>query len=167
MNNPWTISSNGVKISLPTEEGETGGELDLSGGPEMLRKNKKAFINYSCRESWLKEYRLEQLTLADTTLNPRQPENWVKSGPVFQSIDKVFGVGHCSFTKSPDNKEDFLFFHATKSTASGWQREIRAQQFKWKIDDLPDFGTPIPNDEPSKMPSGQNRLAGLEKATHK
>ena len=88
MSNLWTISSNRVKISSPTESWETGGELDLNEGPELLRKNEKAFIIYSCRKSWLKEYRLAQLTLADTTLNPMEPENWTKTGPVFSAQRK-------------------------------------------------------------------------------
>ncbi|PIQ22022.1 MAG: glycoside hydrolase [Cytophagales bacterium CG18_big_fil_WC_8_21_14_2_50_42_9] len=155
MSNPWTISSNRVKISAPTEEWETGGELDLNEGPELLRKNEKAFIIYSCRESWLKEYRLAQLSLADTTLNPMQPENWVKSGPVFQSTAYVFGVGHCSFTKSPDNTEDWIFYHAKKSVTPGWQREIRLQPFTWKPDGSPAFGVPIPSGKPIRLPSGE------------
>jgi len=157
MSNPYTISSNRVKISSPTEEWETGGELDLNEGPEILKKKKKAFIIYSCRESWLKEYRLAQLTLADTTLNPMQPENWQKAGPVFQSTDQVFGVGHCSFTKSPDNTEDWIYYHSKKSTTPGWQREIRLQKFTWRKDGSPDFGTPIPSGTPVKLPSGENR----------
>ena len=155
MSNPWTISSNRVKISSPTEEWEIGGELNLNEGPEMLRHQEKAFIIYSCRESWLKEYRLAQLSLADTTLNPMQPQNWVKSGPVFQSTDYVFGVGHCSFTKSPDNTEDWLFYHAKKSTTPGWQREIRLQPFTWKPDGSPEFGVPIPTGQPIRLPAGE------------
>jgi GH43 family beta-xylosidase len=155
MSNPYTISSNRVKISSPTEEWETGGELDLNEGPELLKKNKKAFIIYSCRESWLKEYRLAQLALADTTLNPLEPANWKKTGPVFQSTDQVFGVGHCSFTKSPDNTQDWIYYHAKKSTTPGWQREIRLQQFTWNKDGSPDFGTPIPSGVPIQVPSGE------------
>jgi GH43 family beta-xylosidase len=157
MSNPYTISSNRVKISSPTEEWETGGELDLNEGPELLRKKEKAFIIYSCRESWLKEYRLAQLALADTTLNPMEPANWKKSGPVFQSTDQVFGVGHCSFTKSPDNTEDWFYYHAKKSTTPGWQREIRLQQFTWRKDGSPDFGKPVPAGVPVKLPAGEEK----------
>jgi GH43 family beta-xylosidase len=160
MSNPYTISSNRVKISSPTEEWETGGELDLNEGPELLRKKEKAFIIYSCRESWLKEYRLAQLMLTDTTLNPLEPANWKKSGPVFQSTDQVFGVGHCSFTKSPDNTEDWIYYHSKKSTTPGWQREIRLQRFTWHKDGSPDFGKPLSSGVPLKLPSGE-RVAEL------
>ena len=156
MSNPWTISSNRVKISSPTEEWETGGELDLNEGPELLRKKEKAFIIYSCRESWLTEYRLAQLSLSDTTLNPMQPENWIKFGPVFQGNFQVYGVGHCSFTKSPDNTEDWIFYHTKKTTTPGWQREIRLQPFTWKSNGEPDFGTPIPAGIPVRLPAGES-----------
>ncbi|MDB5264191.1 MAG: glycoside hydrolase [Adhaeribacter sp.] len=156
MSNPYTISSNRVKISSPTEAWETGGELNLNEGPQLLRKKEKAFVIYSCRESWLKEYRLAQLMLADTTLNPMEPSNWQKSGPIFQGTELVFGVGHCSFTKSPDNTEDWIYYHAKKSTTPGWQRNIRLQKFTWHKDGAPNFGQPIPAGVPVKLPSGEN-----------
>lgn len=156
MSNPWTISSNRVKISSPTEPWETGGPLDLNEGPEMLKKNEKAFIIYSARESWLKEYRLAQLALADTLLNPMQPENWVKSGPVFEGTEEVLGVGHCSFTTSPDGTEDWIFYHSKKAEEPGWDRNIRLQKFTWTADGFPVFGAPIPAGVPIRVPSGQN-----------
>ena len=157
MSNPWTISSNRIRISSPVESWETGGVLDLNEGPQLLRKKAAAFIIYSCRESWLKEYRLAQLALADTLLNPLEPANWVKSGPVFQGTEQVFGVGHCSFTTSPDNTEDWIIYHAKKSTTPGWQRDIRLQRFSWKANGYPDFGVPVPAGVPLKVPAGENK----------
>ncbi|WP_207434159.1 family 43 glycosylhydrolase [Sabulibacter ruber] len=156
MSNPWTISSNRVKISSPTQPWETGGELDLNEGPELLKKREKAFVIYSTRESWLKEYRLGQLTLSDTLADPMQPGNWVKSsGPVFEGTEQVLGVGHCSFTTSPDNTEDWILYHAKKSATPGWQRDIRMQKFTWSADGYPVFGQPIPAGVPVPVPSGQ------------
>src|SRR5207249_3437001 len=37
MSDPWTISSNRVRISSPTESWERGTELDLNEGPEFLQ----------------------------------------------------------------------------------------------------------------------------------
>ncbi|RNI28810.1 glycoside hydrolase family 43 protein [Rufibacter latericius] len=156
MTNPWTIGSNRVKISSPTEAWETGGELDLNEGPELLKKNEKAFLIYSCRESWLKEYRLGQLMLSDTLADPMQASNWTKSsGPVFQSTADVLGVGHCSFTTSPDNTEDWILYHAKKSAKPGWQRDIRMQKFTWTTDGFPMFGEPVSSGVPIPVPSGE------------
>jgi GH43 family beta-xylosidase len=63
MSDPMTISSNRIKLSSPEESWETGGELDLNEGPQVLQNEKKTFIIYSTRESWLKDYRLGQLEL--------------------------------------------------------------------------------------------------------
>ncbi len=155
MSNPWTISSNRVLLSSPEEPWETGGELDLNEGPQVLKHKDKVFLIYSTRESWLKEYRLGQLTLTDTLLNPMQPAHWKKEGPVFQGTDSVMGVGHCSFTTSPDGTEHWILYHAKKSAVPGWDRNIRAQEFTWTANGFPVFGTPVPAGVPLPVPSGQ------------
>jgi GH43 family beta-xylosidase len=57
MENPWTMKGKRVKLSSPVESWETGGPLDLNEGPEILKNGDKVFVIYSCRESWLVEYR--------------------------------------------------------------------------------------------------------------
>lgn len=158
MRNPWTISSKRVKISSPEESWETGGVLDLNEGPQVLKNGEKVFVIYSTRESWLKEYRLGQLALADSTLDPMEPENWKKSGPVFQGTDQVYGVGHCSFARSPDGTEDWIFYHSKKTTKPGWERDIRLQKFSWNPDGSPHFGRPVPAGVPLKVPSGEAQM---------
>jgi GH43 family beta-xylosidase len=155
MSNPYTISSNRVKISSPEEPWETGGPLDLNEGPQVLRKNEKLHIIYSTRESWMVEYRLGQLTLPDTLLDPLKPENWIKKGPVFQGTEDVLGVGHASFTTSTDGMEDWIFYHSKKTTEPGWDRNIRLQKFTWHPNGSPDFGQPIPAGTPIELPSGE------------
>lgn len=155
MSNPWTISSNRVLISSPQEPWETGGPLDLNEGPQVLKHGEKVFIIYSTRESWLKEYRLGQLTLSDTLLNPMEARHWEKAGPVFEGTEQVLGVGHCSFTTSPDGTEHWILYHSKKSETPGWDRNIRAQEFTWTADGYPVFGIPVPAGVPIPVPSGQ------------
>ncbi|MDP9349622.1 MAG: glycoside hydrolase family 43 protein [Gemmatimonadota bacterium] len=160
MSNPWTISSNRVKISSPTESWERKTDingLDLQEGPQFLERGGNLFIIYSTRESWLKDYRLGQLRLTDPTADPMRPESWVKSGPVFSPTGEVFGVGHGSFTTSPDGTEDWHVYHAKTSTAPGWERVIRMQKFTWKPDGSPDFGEPVPSGRRIPRPSGECR----------
>lgn len=156
MSNPYTINGNRIKISSPEESWETGGPLDLNEGPQILKKDGKVFIIYSTRESWMIEYRLGQLSLSDTLLDPLDPDIWEKSGPVFQGTDKVLGAGHASFTTSPDGKEDWIFYHSKKTTEPGWDRDIRIQEFGWKPDGSPDFGQPVAAGEPLALPSGED-----------
>ncbi|WP_207421505.1 glycoside hydrolase family 43 protein [Desertivirga brevis] len=152
--NPWTIDSERVKISSPDQNWETGGPLDLNEGPEFLQRNGKTFIIYSARESWTKEYRLGQLKLKGGS-DPLKPESWEKKGPVFEGTDKVFGVGHASFTTSPDDKEWWIFYHTKNSTDHGWDRSICLQPFSWDNKGEPVFGRPLPAGTPIKKPSGE------------
>lgn len=155
MSNPYTISSERVKISSAEEPWETGGPLNLNEGPQVLQRHGKTFIIYSTRESWLKEYRLGQLKLADPSKSPLDPANWEKKGPVFQGTDQVFGTGHASFTTSPDDLEWWIFYHSKKSPAPGWNRDLRLQKFSWDSDGEPVFGTPVPADVNIMKPSGE------------
>ena len=157
MSNPYTISSERVKISSPVEPWETGGPLNLNEGPQVLQYKGKIFIIYSTRESWTKEYRLGQLMLKDNSKSPLDPGNWEKKGPVFQGSDQVFGVGHASFTTSPDDRQWWIFYHSKKTESAGWSRDLRLQQFFWDASGNPVFGTPIPAGVRIKKPSGEKQ----------
>ncbi len=164
MSNPYTISSNRVKLSSPTESWERKEDpvdgLDLQEGPEFLRNGEHVFIIYSTRESWLKDYRLGQLRMKDPNGDPMDPDNYVKSGPVFMPTATVHGVGHGSFTISPDGTESWHVYHAKTSTTPGWERVIRMQRFTWNPDGSPDFGIPVPSGQPIPLPSGECSRAG-------
>lgn len=155
MENPYTMKGKRVKLSSPVENWETGGPLNLNEGAEILKKDDKVFVIYSCRESWLVEYRQGMLQLINPNVDLLDPANWKKSGPVFQGNAKVHGVGHCSFVKSPDNSEDWIIYHSKKNTTPGWERDVRMQPFKWNADGTPDFGEPVPVNEKINLPSGE------------
>ncbi len=157
MSNPWTIATRRVRISSPTESWEHGTELDLNEGPEFLSHPDQSFIIYSTRESWLKEYRLGQLRLRSPDADPMDSSSWLKTGPVFTGTATVYGVGHASFTTSPDSLEDWIVYHSKVDARPGWDRVIRMQKFTWHPDGAPDFGTPVPTGQPISVPSGQCR----------
>lgn len=153
MTNPWTIGTNRVRISAPTESWERGTELDLEEGPEFLRHGTRTFIIYSTRESWLRDYRLGELELVGS--DPMSASSYVKSGPVFTGTAAVYGVGHASFTVSPDSTESWIVYHSKADTIPGWQRVIRMQKFTWSASGAPVFGTPVPPGEAIPVPSGE------------
>jgi len=155
MENPYTMKGKRVKLSMPVESWETGGPLNLNEGPEILKKADKVFVIYSCRESWMVDYRLGMLQLINPEGILLDPTNWKKTGPVFTGNSQVYGVGHCSFVKSPDNNEDWIIYHSKKSAAPGWQRDVRMQPFTWNADGTPNFGKPIPAGQKLKLPSGE------------
>ncbi len=155
MENPYTLKGKRVLLSSPEEEWETGGPLNLNEGPQVLKHNDQVFIVYSCRESWLKEYRQGMLQLKSSDADPLDPKSWKKQGPVFEGNDSVYGVGHVSFVKSPDGNEDWIVYHSKKGTEPGWDRDVRIQKFTWNSDGTPNFGEAIKAGVPLERPSGE------------
>jgi GH43 family beta-xylosidase len=156
MKNPWTMGSDRVRISSPKAPWEQGTELDINEGPTLLTHEGDVFILYSTRESWLPAYRMGQLRLEGPSADPLTPENWAKRGPVFQGTEEVHGVGHASFTTSPDGTEDWIVYHTKKTTEPGWDRFIFAQPFTWGESGTPQFGAPAPPGSTLSVPPGQN-----------
>mgnify|MGYP003288057659 CR=1 FL=1 len=90
--------------------------------------------------------RLGLLGLTTPTADPLNPASWIKAGPVFTGLPSagVHGVGHASFTTSPDGTEHWIVYHSKTQTTSGWDdRVIRMQKFTWNADGTPNFGTPV------------------------
>lgn len=159
MSSPTKIATNRVRISAPTEPWEIGTRLNLQEGPEYLAHGDDVFIVYSTRESFLPDYRLGWLRLASPTADPLDPASWTKSaGPAFTGAPGigVYGVGHASFTRSPDDTEDWIVYHAKTLNAEGWDdRVVRMQKFGWNADGTPNFGTPVASNVAVAVPSGQ------------
>ena len=162
MENPYTLKGKRVLLSSPKESWETGGPLDLQEGPQILKNGEHVFIVYSCRESWLVEYRQGMLQLNNPDGDLLDPNNWTKKGPVFQGNSKVYGVGHCSFVKSPDNTEDWIIYHSKKTNEPGWNRDVRAQTFTWNTDGTPNFGQAIPAGKEISRPSDEVEIEKRE-----
>ena len=159
MSDPWTIATNRVRISSPTESWEIGPRLNLQEGQEFLVNGTNTFIVYSTRESFLPDYRLGWLKLVSPTADPLDPASWQKSpGPVFTGLPSggVFGVGHASFTTSPDGTENWIVYHAKSVSTEGWgDRKIHTKKFTWNADGSPNFGTPSAAGAQVVVPSGQ------------
>ena len=155
MSSPTTISTNRVKLASPDQSWESGPELPLEEGPEFLEHNGNIFIIYSTNDSWLPSYQRGELRMTSATADPLSASSYVKVGPVFSGTTDVYGVGHASFTVSPDGTEDWIVYHSKKDPAPGWNRAIRTQKFTWNTDGSPNFGVPVPSSRALAMPSGQ------------
>lgn len=162
MENPYTLKGKRVLLSSPEETWETGGPLNLNEGAEILKNGEQVFIIYSCRESWLVEYRQGMLQLNNPDGNLLDKNNWTKKGPVFQGNSTVYGVGHCSFVKSPDETEDWIIYHSKKTNEPGWDRNVRAQPFTWNADGTPNFGQAIPAGKEMDRPSGEIEIEKIQ-----
>lgn len=140
MSDPCTIASDRVCISRPQYAWEKQGYPHVNEGPQALSHNGRLFIIYSASGSWTDDYCLGQLTY--TGGDPLDPGSWHKEpAPVFSKTGTIFGPGHASFVKT--GGQDYIVYHAARSSGAGWARQIRARPFTWKADGSPDFGSPV------------------------
>lgn len=153
MSNPWTTVTPRVLISEPDTPYElAGGELPINEGPQVLKHGDDTFIVYSCGQSWLDTYKLSWLRLRSPDADPLKRESWIKSDkPVFEDNEYTHGVGHASFTTSPDGRKHYIIYHTKKEKTPGWNREVRMQRFRFRADGTPDFGEPV---DPAKRLKG-------------
>jgi GH43 family beta-xylosidase len=143
MSNPWTITGNRVLLSEPTAAWERHG-LPINEGPQVLTHDGQLHIIYSGSGYWSQNYALGRLTY-DGVGPIMNRSSWTKaSGPVFQKTAEIVGVGHASFTKSPDGTQDWIVYHAHPSPGGNADaRVIRIQPFTFNANGTPNFGAPI------------------------
>lgn len=154
MSDPLTISSGRVRISTPTYAWEKVGDPDINEGPQVIVRNGVISLVYSASGSWTDSYCLGLLT-ASTNANLLDASSWTKHAqPIFKSANGLYGPGHHSFTRSPDDSEDWIVYHTARWQGSGWTRQVRLQPFTWKANHTPDLGAPVPPNVPIPLPSG-------------
>lgn len=183
MDNPYTINCARVELSMPGFGWEKE-DSNLLEGPAMLFNpdKTKLFCVYSCNGSWTKYYKLGLLELDlsnPATSDPMNPKNWTKSttyafyrcdnvskssnphsdkpqNEATMNIGGVHGVGHNTFTKSPDGTEDWIVYHTKRYVDNGWDnRDAFIQKFTWNENGRPDFGKPVGWYEETEVPSGE------------
>lgn len=162
MTDPLTPTGPRVRVSSPDYDWEKVGspaEPKVNEGPEFLVRNGKVFLVYSASHCSTDAYALGMLT-ANATADLMNPASWTKSAtPVFgpSAANGAYGVGHNGFFQTPDQKEDWIIYHANPQAGQGCndKRSIRMQPFTWKADGSPDFGKPAPLSALLKRPSGE------------
>ena len=144
-----------TQISYPTKTWECSVRPIQEGQrPLIVDKNGKTIIMFSANASWSDEYCLGSLTNTDG--NFLNATSWIKSSlPLFKKTTSIFGPGGASYVKSPDEKEDWIIYHAAKTQGSGWDRNIRAQKFSWTTSGDPFFGEPSAVGYKLIVPSGE------------
>lgn len=160
MSNPCTICGDRVLLSEPEYDWElkTYDEGPLvNEGPQVLMHEGMVHIVYSASHSSLKDYCLGLLTLrGDEVLNRTHWEKY--RSPLFTQSETngVHGVGHASFTMSPDGTEYWILYHGMTDKDGGWRnRSTRAQRFQWDVEGRPIFGVPLPLSASNTVPSGE------------
>lgn len=159
MSDPWTISGEKVMIATPVYDWEKKGN-PINEGPEVLINSQgQVFVTYSGSGYWVDSYCLGMLTLKENG-DPLNAGDWTKNTtPVFsmKAASSAYGTGHNGFFKSPDGHENWIIYHARSLPNGGDNngRKPRIQRFTWNADGTPDFGEPVPINQPLKRPSGE------------
>jgi GH43 family beta-xylosidase len=152
MESPWRLSAERTLLAQPEHPWECI-DMAICEGPQILKKDGRVFIVYSASGSWTVDYCLGLIEL--TGPNPLNPAHWQKRGCAFKKNERVWGIGHCSFVKSPDGTEDWIVYHAKTKRKKGWNdRNVRAQKFNWSPDGIPVFGEPAHLGTRHPIPSG-------------
>ncbi len=158
MNSPLEIEKPLTLLALPKYEWEKTGNREILEGPQFLfGPGDEVFIIYSAAACWDDNYGLGMLSVKkDADL--LDSVSWTRSDKqVFKQCpdNSVYGPGHNCFTKSPDGKEDWIVYHAKKSSSNQCSgRSMRAQPFTWDKNGRPVFGGPVSIDTRLKNPSG-------------
>lgn len=153
MKNPYELETpgEGVLIAEPVYEWEG----TIVEGPAVLVKNNTVSIVYSADAADVPTYCLGVLTCTNT--QEEDCRNWVwekTEQPVFSQTENVWGPGHCSFTKSPDGREDWMIYHSKMD-----QRPNDMYRIPWAVKigwngDTPVFPEPAAPGTMMEHPSG-------------
>lgn len=142
MASPTAIDSERTLVCKPDLAWERrGGRPWINEGPAALYHGDTVHLIYSASGSWSDYYCLGKLTYRGG--DPLDASNWLKSEkPVFAPTEKVFGPGHCSFTKAPDGS-DWIVYHGNLVSGTGWRgRSVWTQPISWDGDE-PILGAPV------------------------
>jgi len=152
------LSGPRVLLREPKGSWETNGAA-LDEGPQILQHNGRTFLIFSASGSWTADYCLGIIGI-DGGKDPLVRSNWWQDvdRSIFWRNDEqsVYGVGHASFTTSPDGTEDWIIYHAMEKPDGGWDsRTARAERFTWNGDGSPNFPRPSGFWNDLQTPSGQ------------
>lgn len=156
MTNPWTLTGNRTRLTMPDYAWEKEGTAQVNEGPEPLYHEGRTFVTYSASQCGSPGYKLGLLEL--TGSDPMNAGHWWKSStPVFQAANGNYGTAHNGFFMSPDGTEYWIAYHGVSNpNGSCWiDRTTRIQPFGWQENGLPDFGEPLSLDTDIFAPSGE------------
>ncbi len=161
LSNPLTLARKANLLIYPDKPWEQGkgssSSLPVAEGPTALYHDGRTFIVYSGSHTASPVYCLGLFAYSGKG-EITDPDNWRKSGPVFEQSakDGVYGPGRGTFTTSPDGRENWILYAAkTSSEFTGRGRSVRAQQFTYGADGAPNFGSPVSLGAVLTVPSGE------------
>ena len=154
MQNPWTLQSERVLLSMPELEWERqwiNPNGDRSNYPIFVNENPEAFVTpnehyvcvcYSASGIWTVYNTLGMLyARADDDL--LDPHSWTKmQEPVLRCVPDsgVYGISDISVVPSADGQQHYLLFEAKQyDDAGNFHRNVQMRPISWNSEGLPEF----------------------------
>lgn len=154
MQNPWTLDSERVLLSMPELEWERqwiNPNGDRSNYPIFVNENPEAFVTpnehyvcvcYSASGIWTVYNTLGMLyARADDDL--LDPHSWTKmQEPVLRCVPDsgVYGISDISVVPSADGQQHYLLFEAKQyDDAGNFHRNVQMRPISWNSEGLPEF----------------------------
>lgn len=157
LSNPWTITGDEVVIAEPDRAWEDQGGRKILEGPEFLvGPTGQVHMTYSAGACWSDNYALGLLS-ARPGADLLSRESWSKAGqPVLSSANGVYATGHNGFFRSPDNREQWIVYHANPAAGMGCtaKRAPHLGRIEWTANGEPQFPAPVGPQARLAKPSG-------------
>lgn len=164
LKNPYTPGEKSAVIAKAEYDWELvppyGKGWAINEGPFFVEKDGRLYIIYSGNGCWSKDYCLAVLEYVGGDMCDKN--SWVKHDkPVFTHGNGVFGPGHASFFKSPDNSELWCVYHVLKDENPSNKcapRYFCIQPFYFDENSFPKYQHPVGFDKELKAPSGEDKI---------
>lgn len=173
MEDPWTVSDRRLRLSYPKYDWERQGPAEnkderVNEGPIFLQHEGKLVLIYSASGCWSEFYCLGMVEFTGRDFSAdcvMDPGNWKKAQkPIFSAANGVYGVGHCSFFRSPGGSETWIAYHGMHTPDAGEKgRYMYAQPISFDKNGLPAPGRPLSRDTRIPLPGESSRTAIFHK----
>ncbi|CAL8144672.1 unnamed protein product [Orchesella dallaii] len=158
MENPMKVIAPRILLRTPSMDWEMHG-YPVNEGPFIVENAGRTFLIFSASSTFTPDYCLGMMGIDDLR-DPLIQSNWWNdlNFCLFQRNDGegVFGTGHASFVRSPDDSELWMVYHAVDDVNDlGVNRRARIQKMEWNADNSPKFPAAIGINKPLVAPSGE------------
>lgn len=161
MSTPLCFTDKFAEIARPTFDWELAegyrGNSAINEGPFFLKRGKRLFIIYSANGCWSDDYCLGVLEYIGGEIC--SAASWIKHRtPLFVKGNEVYGVGHASFFRSPDESEVWCAYHCllhSNPERKEIDRHVCIQKIGFDQSDYPVLGCPIGVGKELDSPAGE------------
>lgn len=157
MESPTSLTGGRVQLASPFDHPWERIQEDrpdaINEAPQLVVRDGRTFLVYSCGSALLPSYKLGLLELVGE--DPLDPGSWRKRPePIFTSTEATFGVGHSTFVPSPDGSEWWHVYHAKIDRNRSFKRVLQVQPMAWSPEGEPELGQPVAAGVPLPEPAG-------------